>query len=209
MMKKKRFCIAVAAAVLTVCSLWGKDDEVIVTRQLHMGQRNSLPEKTIQVETKRLAFNKKADSGLIDAITQVMDTIANEDYQNRTFVLLLESRPSGEIAIGARNDDIVTRGSKDANIYYGELEHKRYHFVVLTGKDNLPLLEKTFKRQGKVKFVQEFEFVDFPTPRYPTNVISEWSRDKGFKWLTIIINEDPNADRDSFDLPARVQDFNQ
>ena len=209
MMKTKRFCIAVAAAVLTVCSLWGKDDEVIVTRQLHMGQRNSLPEKTIQVETKRLAFNKKADPGLIDAITQVMDTIANEDYQNRTFVLLLESRPSGEIAIGARNDDIVTRGSKDANIYYGELEHKRYHFVVLTGKDNLPLLEKTFKRQGKVKFVQEFEFVDFPTPRYPTNVISEWSRDKGFKWLTIIINEDPNADRDSFDLPARVQDFNQ
>ena len=209
MMKKKRFCIAVAAAVLTVCSLWGKDDEVIVTRQLHMGQRNSLPEKTIQVETKRLAFNKKADPGLIDAITQVMDTIANEDYQNRTFVLLLESRPSGEIAIGARNDDIVTRGSKDANIYYGELEHKRYHFVVLTGKDNLPLLEKTFKRQGKVKFVQEFEFVDFPTPRYPTNVISEWSRDKGFKWLTIIINEDPNVDRDSFDLPARVQDFNQ
>ena len=209
MMKTKRFCIAVAAAVLTVCSLWGKDDEVIVTRQLHMGQRNSLPEKTIQVETKRLAFNKKADPGLIDAITQVMDTIANEDYQNRTFVLLLESRPSGEIAIGARNDDIVTRGSKDENIYYGDLEHKRYHFVVLTGKDNLPLLEKTFKRQGKVKFVQEFEFVDFPTPRYPTNVISEWSRDKGFKWLTIIINEDPNADRDSFDLPARVQDFNQ
>ena len=206
MMNTKRFCIAVAAMVLTVCSLWGKDDEVIVTRQLHMGQRNSLPEKTIQVEIKRLAFNKKADPGLIDAITQVMDTIASEDYQGRTFVLLLENRPGGEIAIGARNDDIVTRGSKDASIYYGDLEHKRYHFVVLTSKDNQPLLEKTFKRQGKVKFVQEFEFVDFPAPRYPTNVISEWSREKGFKWLTIIINEDPNADRDSFDPPARLQD---
>ena len=151
-------------------------------------------------------FNKKADPGLIDAITQVMDTIASEDYQGRTFVLLLENRPGGEIAIGARNDDIVTRGSKDASIYYGDLEHKRYHFVVLTSKDNQPLLEKTFKRQGKVKFVQEFEFVDFPAPRYPTNVISEWSREKGFKWLTIIINEDPNADRDSFDPPARLQD---
>ena len=195
--------------VLTVCSLWAKDDEVIVTRQLHMGQRNSLPEKTIQVETKRLVFNKKADAGLIDAINLVMDTIASEDYQNRTFVLLLENRPGGEIAIGARNDDIVTRGSKDGTIYYGDLEHKRYHFVVLSGKDNLPLLEKTFKRQGKVQFVQEFEFVDYPTPRYPTNVIGEWSRDKGFKWLTVIINEDPNADRDSFDTPARLHDLNQ
>lgn len=208
-MKTKRFCIAVAAMVLTVCSLWAKDDEVIVTRQLHMGQRNSLPEKTIQVETKRLVFNKKADARLIDAINLVMDTIASEDYQNRTFVLLLENRPGGEIAVGARNDDIVTRGSKDGTIYYGDLEHKRYHFVVLTGKDNLPLLEKTFKRQGKIQFVQEFEFVDYPTPRYPTNVIGEWSRDKGFKWLTVIINEDPNADRDSFDTPARLHDLNQ
>ena len=204
-MKTKRFCIAVAAMVLTVCSLWAKDDEVIVTRQLHMGQRNSLPEKTIQVETKRLVFNKKADAGLIDAINLVMDTIASEDYQNRTFVLLLENRTDGEIAIGARNDDIVTRGSKDQTIYYGDLEHKRYHFVVLTGKDNLPLLEKTFKRQGKVQFVQEFEFVDFPTPRYPTNVIGEWSQDKGFKWLTVIINEDPYADHEQKENPAHFQ----
>ena len=60
-----------------------------------------------------------------------------------------------------------------------------------------------------MKFVQEFEFVDFPTPRYPTNVIGKRSPSTGFKWLTVIINEDPNADRDSFDLPARVQDFNQ
>jgi hypothetical protein len=57
--------------------------------------------------------------------------------------------------------------------------------------------------------VQEFEFVDFPTPRYLTNVNGEWSPGNAFKWLTVIINEDPNADRDSFDLPARVQDFNQ
>lgn len=206
MMKMKRLCIALAAVVLTACSLWAKDDEVIVTRQLNMGQRNSLPEKTIVVEMKRLSFNKKADTGLVDAITQVMDTIAYEDYQNRTFVLMLETKASGEIAIATRNDDIVTRGRNDATIYYGTLEHKRYHFVVLTGKDNLPLLEKTFKRQGKVKFVQEFEFVDFPTPRYPTNVIGQWSPGNGFRWLTVIINEDPNIDRDSFDHPARLLD---
>ena len=196
--------------MLSLClaagAMWAKDDEVIVTRQLTVAQRNTQPEKTITTETKRLTFNKKADITLVDAITQVMDTIAQEDYQNRTFILLLDPTADGTIAIGARNDDIVTRGSKDASIYYGDLEHKRYHFVVLTAKDNQPLLEKTFKRQGKVKFVQEFEFVDFPAPRYPTNVISEWSREKGFKWLTIIINEDPNADRDSFDPPARLQD---
>ncbi len=192
--------------MLTSGSLWAKDDEVIVTRQLTLSQRKSLPDKTITTDVKRLTFNKKADASLVDAIIQVMDTIASEDYQNRTFVLLLEGNTDGTIAIAARNDDIVTRGSKDASIYYGELEHKRYHFVVLTGKDNQELLEQTFKRQGKVKFVQEFEFVDFPTPRYPTNVIGEWSPSTGFKWKTVTINEDLNADRDSLERPAHFQD---
>ena len=192
------------ALALMAGSLWAKDDEVIVTRQLTMSQRSSLPEKTITVETKHLAPAKKADAGLIDAITQVMDTIASEDYQNRTFVLLLEPKSDGTIAIAARNDDIVTRGSKDPAIYYGELEHNRYHFVVLTGKDNMALLEQTFKRQGKVKFVQEFEFVDFPTPRYPTNVVGEWSPATGFKWLTVIINEDPNTEREPIERPSRL-----
>ena len=192
------------ALALMAGSLWAKDDEVIVTRQLTMSQRSSLPEKTITVETKHLVPDKKADAGLIDAITQVMDTIASEDYQNRTFVLLLEPKSDGTVAIAARNDDIVTRGSKDPTIYYGELEHNRYHFVVLTGKDNLGLLEQTFKRQGKVKFVQEFEFVDFPTPRYPTNVVGEWSPNNGFQWLTVIINEDPNAEREPIERPSRL-----
>lgn len=205
-MKAKRIVILLVAMMLTSGSLWAKDDEVIVTRQLTLSQRKSLPDKTITTDVKRLTFNKKADVSLVDAIIQVMDTIASEDYQNRTFVLLLEGNTDGTIAIAARNDDIVTRGSKDASIYYGELEHKRYHFVVLTGKDNQELLEQTFKRQGKVKFVQEFEFVDFPTPRYPTNVIGEWSPSTGFKWKTVTINEDLNADRDSLERPAHFQD---
>ena len=200
----KRTFILMMALALMAGSLWAKDDEVIVTRQLTMSQRSSLPEKTITVETKHLVPDKKADAGLIDAITQVMDTIASEDYQNRTFVLLLEPKSDGTIAIAARNDDIVTRGSKDPTIYYGELEHNRYHFVVLTGKDNIALLEQTFKRQGKVKFVQEFEFVDFPTPRYPTNVVGEWSPATGFKWLTVIINEDPNTEREPIERPSRL-----
>lgn len=202
----KRLLITLTTLMLVAGSLWAKDDEVIVTRQITMAQRGALPEKTIDVEMKRLAFNKKADSSLIAAITQIMDTIALEDYQNRTFVVLLETRGDGEIAIAVRNDDIVTRGRQDATIYYGDLAHERYHFVVLTGKDNGELLERTFKRQGKVKFVQEFEIVDYPTPRYPTNVIGQWSATKGFKWLTVIINEEPDADRDSFDRPARALD---
>ena len=205
-MNMQRLFILVTAIVIAAGSLWGKDDEVIVTRQLTMAQRGNLPEKTITVEMKRLAFNKNADAGLVEAITQMTDTIASEDYQNRTFVLLIEPRGDGEIAIAVRSDDIVTRGRQDASIYYGTLEHERYHFVVLTGKDNQQLLDKTFKRQGKVKFVQEFEFVDFPTPRYPTNVIGQWLPGRGLKWLTIIINEDPNSDRDSFDRPARAED---
>lgn len=193
-------------AVLIAGSMWAKDDEVIVIRQLTTAQRNSLPDKTNVVEVKRLAPAKHADPELLDAINQVMDTIAKEDYQSRTFVLLLEPKADGQIAIGARSDDIVTRGKQDATIYYGDLQHGRYHFVVLTSKENTALLEKTFKRQGKVKFVQEFEFVEFPAPRYPTNVITQWAPGKALRWLTVTINEDPNSDRDSFDTPARMEE---
>lgn len=200
-MKMHRVFIVLAAVTLTVASLWGKDDEITVTRQLTTGQRQSLPEKTITVETKRLEFNKKADTGLIAAITSMMDTIAQEDYQNRTFVLMMEPRSEGEVAIAIQSDDIVTRGRQDATIYHGVIDHERYHFVVLTGKTNKALLEKTFKKLGKVKFVQEFEFVDFKTPNYPTNVIGTWSPSKGLKWLTVIINDEGDTDRDVFDRP--------
>lgn len=186
--------------------MWSMDDEVIVTRQLTTGQRNALPEKTIYLEMKRLTPNKKADPGFINAITQVMDTIANEDYQNRTFVLFLEPKANGEISIAVRSDDILTRGRQDESIYYGTLEHQRMHFVVLTGKDNMALLGQTFKRQGKVKFVQEFEFVDFPILPYPTFVSGKWSPDKGLQWLSVVINDDPNDDHKSHDQPAHIQD---
>lgn len=202
----KRLIITMAAALLAATCLWAKDDEVIVTRQLTAAQRGSLPDKTIVVETKRLVPTKQADTDLLDAIGQVMDTIASEDYMNRTFVLLLEPKADGHMAIGARSDDIVTRGKQDPSIYYGTLEHGRYHFVVLTSKENMPLLERTFKRQSKVKFVQEFEFVDFPTPRYPTNVIAQWAPGQALKWLTVVINDDPSRDRESFDTPARMED---
>ena len=202
----KRLIITMAAALLAATCLWAKDDEVIVTRQLTAAQRGSLPDKTIVVETKRLVPTKQADTDLLDAIGQVMDTIASEDYMNRTFVLLLEPKADGHMDIGARSDDIVTRGKQDPSIYYGTLEHGRYHFVVLTSKENMPLLERTFKRQSKVKFVQEFEFVDFPTPRYPTNVIAQWAPGLAMKWLTVVINDDPNRDRESFDTPARMEE---
>lgn len=197
----KRLFTTLMMCLLLAGSLWARDDEVIVTRQLTASQRNALPEKTITVEMKRLVPAKKADAALIDAINQVMDTIAREDYLNRTFVLLLEPKQGGEVAIAVHDDDIVTRGSKDATIYYGTLEHRRYHFVVLTGKDNGQLLEQTFKRQGKVKFVQEFEFVDFKTPIYPTEVIGHWSAGKGLTWQTVTINNDSGTE-----LPAHLQD---
>ncbi len=202
----KRLFIALTALTLAVGSVWAKDDEIIVTRQITSGQRNTLPEKTITVEMKRLALAKKAEAGLIDALTQVMDTIAAEDYQNRTFVMLVEPKENSAVDIAVRSDDIVTRGRQDATIYYGTLDYKRYHFVVLTSKVNAPLLDQTFKRQGKVKFVQEFEIVDFPTPRYPTNVIGRWTPSNGLKWLTVIINEDPYNDKNAIEIPAHFQD---
>jgi len=193
----KRLLITLITAMLLAGTMWARVDEVIVTRQFTSSQRNVLPEKTITVEMKRLTINKNANASLVDAIMLVMDTIAQEDYQSRTFVLLLEPKEGGEVAIAAHNDDIVTRGSKDGSIYYGTLEHKRYHFVLLTSKGNSQLLEETFKRQGKVKFVQEFEFVNFKTPLYPTSVIGRWSPVKGLRLATVSINEEPDDSKNA------------
>ena len=204
-MKMKRLLLTLAIALLAIPTLPARDDEVIVTRQLTMGQRNSLPEKTITVETKRLSFNKKADAALTEAVTLVMDTIAREDYLNRTFVLLLEPKPDGTIGIAVRDDEVMTRGKQNEDFCFGCIEHQRHYFAVLTGQHNAELLERTFKREGKVKFVQEFEFVDFPTPHYPTNVIARWSPGKELQWLTVIINEDPYADHEQKENPAHFQ----
>jgi len=189
-MKMKRFLIVFAALIMTASSMWGKDEEVIVTRQLLLSQRNSLPEKTITVEAKKLTFNKKADANLVNALMMVMDTIAQEDYMNRTFVLLIDPKGDGRISIAAHSDDIVTNG-RNSDIMLGDMQHGRCHFVVLMSKVNGQLLDNTFKRQSKVKFVQEFEFVDFKTPNYPTSVIAEWTAGGVFKWVNIVINEDP------------------
>ena len=202
---KRRIFMLMAALTLTVNCLWCKDDEVIVTRQLTMSQRNALPEKTINVETRRLMLSKKADPGLSEALLAILDTIAGEDYLNRTFVLRLEPKAGGEVEIAVHSDDIVSRGRRDATIYYGTIEHKRYHFVVLTSKDNPSLLDQTFKRQGKVRFVQEFEFVDFPTPPYPTTVISRWSPAQGLSWHTVMINDDRSGNMD-LSSPAQIRD---
>ena len=196
-MNMKRLLITLITAMLLAGTMWARVDEIIVTRQFTSSQRNVLPEKTITVEMKRLTINKNANASLVDAIMLVMDTIAQEDYQSRTFVLLLEPKGGGEVAIAAHNDDIVTRGSKDGSIYYGTLEHKHYHFVLLTSKGNSQLLEETFKRQGKVKFVQEFEFVNFKTPLYPTSVIGRWSPVKGLRLATVSINEEPDDSKNA------------
>lgn len=205
-MKMKRFLIVFTILAFTASSLLaGNNDEVIVTRQLLQGHRDALPEKTIMVETKRLTPNKKADQGLIDAIYQLMDTIAQEDYQNRTFVLQIDPKPNGSITLAANNDDILTRGVKDASVLYGDLQYNRCHFVVLVDNGNKKLLEQMFKRQGKVKFIQEFEFVQFPTPNYPTTVNGKWSTQSGLEWLNVVINEDREAMRDALEHSLRTE----
>ena len=71
----KRLLFTMIATMLLAGSLFAKDDEVIVTRQLTAMQRNALPEKTITVEMKRLVPAKKADAALIDAINQVKEQV--------------------------------------------------------------------------------------------------------------------------------------
>ena len=103
-MKMKRLLLTLAIALLAIPSLPARDDEVIVTRQLTMGQRNSLPEKTITVETKRLSFNKKADAALTEAVTLVMDTIAR-GYKDLALALVVSVRANTGLVLSSIHRD--------------------------------------------------------------------------------------------------------
>ena len=181
-------------AALVTLGAWAGTDEVIVTRQLTLAQRKKLPEKTIQLDVKRVTMARKADTAFYNALVELLDTVAEADWSNRTFVVILDQR-GDKVKIAIHSDDILTNAAQRDG-YWGDLQRDRCHFVLLINKENQPLLQQHFKQQGKVRFVQEFEFVNFPTPPSPTSVLATWTPTTGLHIVTRAINgEDQSSGR--------------
>lgn len=189
------------AALLVNPHVWSKTkkDEVIVSKQLTEDERDLLPDKTIEIKMKRLSINRKTGGRMMDDLMPVLDSIAANDYTNRTFALLLT--PAGnDVNIGVSNDDIISHGlNKD--LYFGDLEVNGAHFVVMRNSENDAVLTRSFFRNGDIKFVQEFEFVMVKKADEPTSLIARWGPTSGLKIQQLVINlsnesEEPAPDTD-------------
>jgi len=191
--------------LLLPCVAARTTDEVIITRQLTMAQRKSLPDKTVEMDVKRLASSKDCDVRLVNALSLLLDSIADADDSNRTFVVILSPHGSdGTIAVAVHSDDILTKAEHRTSAY-GDLERGGRHFVLLADDANRQLLKRNFKQHGgKVKFVQEFEFVSFPTPRYPTSVIGTWQPSGKLMLQSFVINDGDPSRQDGDAAPASV-----
>lgn len=184
----RKLILVMLAALLVSPHVWSKTkkDEVIVSKQLTEDERDLLPDKTIEIKMKRLSINRKTGGRMMDDLMPVLDSIAANDYTNRTFALLLT--PAGnDVNIGVGNDDIISHGlSKD--LYFGDLEVNGAHFVVMRNSENDAVLTRSFFRNGDIKFVQEFEFVMVKKADEPTSLIARWSPTSGLKIQQFVIN---------------------
>ncbi len=197
----RRLLLVMLAALLVNPHVWSKTkkDEVIVSKQLTEDERDLLPDKTIEIKMKRLSINRKTGGRMMDDLMPVLDSIAANDYTNRTFALLLT--PAGnDVNIGVSNDDIISHGlNKD--LYFGDLEVNGAHFVVMRNSENDAVLTRSFFRNGDIKFVQEFEFVMVKKADEPTSLIARWGPTSGLKIQQLVINlsnepEEPAPDTD-------------
>jgi len=184
---KRTIIMTLLAALVSLAAVAG--DEVIVSRQLTLAQRDKLPAKTVEVDVKRLEPAKHADINLVNALQALMDTIGERDDYNRTFVVMIQQQgDDGTLSIAIHSDDIVSK-PEQRDMMWGDIQRGRCHYVLLEQGGNRPLLQQHFKQRGKLKFVQEFEFVNFPTPSYPTSVIANWSPATGLNIVTTLINK--------------------
>jgi len=106
-------------AALVTLGAWAGTDEVIVTRQLTLAQRKKLPEKTIQLDVKRVTMARKADTAFYNALVELLDTVAEADWSNRTFVVILDQR-GDKVKIAIHSDDILTNAAQRDG-YWGDL----------------------------------------------------------------------------------------
>jgi len=177
-LKRLIFFAAICAAASATINA-AKPTEVAIVKQLTWAERKTLPTETRQIEIKRLVTATNADTMFLSAFVSMLDSVVQLDGVHRVFEVLIEPADDSGLKLTICDADITQNVQDKSSRYYGDWEYDRYHFAVINNPLVERLLRSTFKQQGKVKFVREYEFVNFPTPSTPTYIVAYWHADYG------------------------------
>lgn len=167
--------MTIALLLAALCAWAGDKYEVPMVIQLTEAERSTLPDKTIQMELRRMKFGKKADTRFIEALTALMRTMCDTDGENYVYAVALDPQPDRTIDVYIQSQDIL-RGGGDEKTYYGTMQIGRKYFVFARSLDNEQLLKSLLdKDKGKVNFVREYEIVEFKFQPQGAILIANWS----------------------------------
>ncbi len=167
--------MTIALLLAALCAWAGDKHEVPMVIQLTEAERSTLPDKTIQMELRRMKFGKKADARFVEALTALMRTMCDTDGENYVYAVALDPQPDRTIDVYIQSQDIL-RGGGDEKTYYGTMQIGRKYFVFARSLDNEQLLKSLLdKDKGKVNFVREYEIVEFKFQPQGAILIANWS----------------------------------
>lgn len=167
--------MTIALLLAALCAWAGDKQEVPMVIQLTEAERSTLPDKTIQMELRRMKFGKKADARFVEALTALMRTMCDTDGENYVYAVALDPQPDRTIDVYIQSQDIL-RGGGDEKTYYGTMQIGRKYFVFARSLDNEQLLKSLLdKDKGKVNFVREYEIVEFKYQPQGAILIANWS----------------------------------
>ena len=174
----RHLAIAAMAAIALLATAAGKQ-EVVLTRQVAVDDKTFvLPDKTIELDIKRLEpVTKGGTQPLVAALQQLLESIEADEAYYRT-VLVTFTNHGNDIEINIDGFDPLSQPlpAKADEAYFGDWQVGRLHALFPVTAEYKRMLELMFKRRGgKVTLVREFARVPYVIPAPTTHVNAMFS----------------------------------
>lgn len=174
----RHLAIAAMAATALLATAAGKQ-EVVLTRQVAVDDKTFvLPDKTIELDIKRLEpVTKGGTQPLVAALQQLLESIeADEAYYRTVLVTFTNHGSDFEINIDGFDPLSQPLPAKADEAYFGDWQVGRLHALFPVTAEYKRMLELMFKRRGgKVTLVREFARVPYVIPAPTTHVNAMFS----------------------------------
>ena len=172
----RKLVLATALLALTSPSALAGGDEVVLVKQVSVDDEAfELPDRTIELQLKRLRLNEKAVTyPFALALQDLLATIEADEWQHRTVVVGVTPTTDARINVIVNAADPL-EGTPNAALYYGDWQVGRLHALVVVTPENKGLLKQMFKQKDKLAFVREFIRVEEVTPIATTSASAVWT----------------------------------
>ena len=174
----RHLALAAMAATALLATAAGKQ-EVVLTRQVAVDDKTFvLPDKTIELDIKRLEpVTKGGTQPLVAALQQLLESIeADEAYYRTVLVTFTNHDNDFEINIDGFDPLSQPLPAKADEAYFGDWQVGRLHARFPVTAEYKRMLELMFKRRGvKVTLVREFARVPYVIPAPTTHVNAMFS----------------------------------